>query len=76
MCENREVSVMLTQEQLAFLEDFQERCSKSTCPGISKESIVRCLLRLFENVEVDVQGIRTEDELLYRLLSALKATVA
>ncbi len=62
---SKRVSALLTNEQFAFLEGFESS-------SISKASVLRCLLRLFGNVEVDVWGVRTEDELLHRCLNSLR----
>ena len=70
---SREIMAELTQEQFSFLEDFEKRCERSGNTDISKASILRCLLRVFEEVDVDVRGVETEDELFYRALNILKA---
>jgi len=73
MDRNKEISAELTQEQFSFLEDFEKRCKNhSDSSSISKTMLLRCLLRLFEEVNVDVRGVKTEEELLRRSLSALK----
>jgi hypothetical protein len=69
----RQILAELTEEQFSFLEDFEKRCNGSGNTSISKGSILRCLLRLFEEVDVDVRGVETEDELFYRALDILKA---
>jgi hypothetical protein len=73
MSRSREILIELTQEQFLFLEDFGKRCGSSAAnQGISKASILRCLLKLFEEVDVDMQGVMTENDLLQRSLNALK----
>ncbi len=69
MSNNKEIQVELTQEQFSFLENFGGRCEDSGGSDISKASVLRCLLRLFQEMEADVHGVQTEDELLYRLLN-------
>ncbi len=72
MSNNKEIQVELTQEQFSFLEDFGRKCENPASSDISKASVLRCLPRLFREVEVDVRGVQTEDELLHRLLNASK----
>jgi len=69
-----EISAELTHEQLRFLEDFEKRCNEANSPGISKASILCCLLRLFDevNIEIDSHGATTEEALLSQLLDAAK----
>jgi len=69
MKNGRNISAQLTPEQFSFLADFEKQCSD---PDISKASIMRCLLRLFENVDVDLQPVRTEDDLLQQSLQVLR----
>ncbi len=68
---SKEISARLTREQFLFLEDFRSRCDGSDSLSISEASILRCLLRLFEKVDVDVKGVKTENELFYRSLKAV-----
>ena len=69
MSDGKRVSAILTEEQFYFLANFEERCNN---PDISKSSVLRCMIRLFEEADVDVRRVRTEDELLQRSLKALK----
>ena len=68
------IAAELTQEQFHFLEDFERRCNDPDSPAISKVSIFRCLLRAFGelDIEVDLSGACTEDELLHQFLSAVR----
>ena len=68
------IAAELTQEQLHFLEDFERRCNDPDSPAISKVSIFRCLLRAFEelDIEMDLSGACTEDELLHQFLGAVR----
>ena len=74
MTRGTDVLAELTQEQLHFLEDFERRCNKSDNADVSKVSILRCLLRVFEeaDVDIDLNGVNSEDDLLHRFLDALK----
>jgi len=74
MSRSTEISAELTHEQFRFLEDFERRCNETNNPGISKASILRCLLRLFHevNIKIDPQGANTEEALLSQLLTAAK----
>ena len=51
MNHSEKIQIDLTQEQLSFLENFGERCESPTGSDISKESVLRCLLRLFREVK-------------------------
>ena len=57
-----------------FMEDFERRCNKPDNTNVSKVSILRCLLRVFEetDTDIDLSGVRNEDDLLHRLLDALE----
>lgn len=74
MTRGTEVLAELTQEQFHFLEDFERRCNKSDNANVSKVSILRCLLRVLDEVDtdIDLSGVSSEDELLHRFLDALK----
>ena len=74
MTRGTEVLAELTQEQFHFLEDFERRCNKSENTDVSKVLILRCLLRVFEEADVDINlnGVSSEDDLLRRFLDALK----
>jgi len=74
MTRGTEVLAELTQEQFHFLEDFERRCNKSENTDVSKVLILRCLLRVFEEADIDINlnGVSSEDDLLHRFLDALK----
>ena len=72
MTRGTEVLAELTQEQFHFLEDFERRCSKPDNTNVSKVSILRCLLRVLVDNDIDLGGVSSEDELLHRFLGTLK----
>ena len=66
---SKEISAELTQEQYSFLADFEKQCQNSS---ISKSSVMRCLLKLIQEVDANIGRVETEDELLQCFLKALK----
>jgi len=73
---SRNVSMYLTEEQYSFLLNIAAECANEGGSGLSTQAILRTLIRLLQHLEVDVSGIRTEDELLQRLEDAAKANIA
>lgn len=63
----RNISLDFTEEEHSFILNMEERCASIGSSEISKESILRTLIRLLQRLEVDVSEVETEDQLLQRL---------
>ena len=51
-----------------------EQCARNYGSEISRGAILRALIRLLQQLEVDVSGVKTEDQLLQRMQNAVKRT--
>ncbi len=72
---SRNVCMYLTEEQCSFLLNIAGECANEGVPGLSTQGILRTLIRLLQHLEVDVSGVRTEDELLQRLEDAARTEI-
>ena len=75
MKNGQDVSLYFTEEQYSYLLNIAEQCAREGNSGLSKEVILQTLLRLLQRLEVDVTGVKTEDELLKRLEDAVEAEI-
>lgn len=69
---NRHISLHFTEKQDFFVLNMMERSMLKGAPGISKAAILRTLIRLLQQLDVDVSGVDTEDQLLERLKSSIQ----
>lgn len=69
---SRNTSLYLTEKEYSFVTNIAEHSTSDRNPGISKGAILRTLIRLVEHLDVDVSGVKTEDQLLQRLEDAVK----
>ena len=70
------LSVLLTSEQLDYLDGMVKTIMKSRVPQykkerITKNTIVRCLVEVLKEVNLDTKNIPDEEELLRRLKEKL-----
>ena len=71
VCHN--TSFRLTEEEHSFITNMAEQCSDGAGPEESRGKILRTLIRLFGHLDVDLSGVRTEDQLLQRLQDAVRS---
>ena len=69
---SRNTSLYLTEKEYSFVTSIAEHSVSHGDPGISRGSILRTLIRLVQHLEVDMSGVKTEDQLLQRLEDAVK----
>ena len=72
---SRNVCMYFTEEQCSFLLNIVGKCANEGVLGLSTQGILRTLIRLLQHLEVDVSGVRTEDELLQRLEDAARTEI-
>lgn len=69
---SRNTSLYLTEKEYSFVTSIAEHSARDRNPGISKGAILRTLIRLVQHLDVDMSGVKTEDQLLRRLEDAVK----
>ena len=57
----------------AKLARFGERCRLNGGHKLSKTSIIRTLVRALGDLDIDVRGVKTEEDLRAKILEATKA---
>jgi hypothetical protein len=65
-------TLSLTKKQICFLESVSKDCKFSGGRKLSRTSIFRALLSTAGNLCIDVEGVKSEEELMERVLSAFK----
>ncbi len=72
----RNISLDLTDTEYLFIADVARQCaSEGTCASeVSEHTVLRAMIRLLQNLEVDVCNVRTEEQLLDRLRNACRET--
>ena len=69
---SRNISLYFTEKEYSFLVDMINRSATSSSSGISKGGILRALVRMLQQLDVNLAGVKTEDELLKRLKDSLQ----
>ncbi len=66
------LSVFLNQEEDAYLETLASTAKFSGGKKISKTKLVEAMVRAFSTTKLDVRGVKTEEELLGRIIAQLR----
>ncbi len=66
------LSVFLNRQEDAYLENLASVAKFSGGKKISKTKLVENMVRAFSTTELDVRGVKTDDELLQRLIAQLR----
>jgi len=66
------LSVFLNRQEDAYLENLASIAKFSGGKKISKTKLVEAMVRAFSTTELDVRGVRTDDELLKRVIAQLR----
>ena len=66
------ISLHFTEKQDFFVMNIIKQSVCNGSSGISKSAILRALIRLLQQLDVDVTGVCTEDQLLERLKNSIQ----
>ena len=66
------LSVFLRRAEDAYLENLASTAKFSGGKKISKTKIVEAMIRAFRSANLDVRGVRSEDELYQRVIAQLR----
>ncbi|MFC1969225.1 hypothetical protein ACFLVF_01885 [Chloroflexota bacterium] len=66
------LSVFVGREEDAYLEDLASMAKFSGGKKLSKTKLVEAMVRAFRKSKLDVRGVKTEEELLKRVIAQLR----
>ncbi|MFC1900266.1 hypothetical protein ACFLYN_01595 [Chloroflexota bacterium] len=66
------LSVFLNRQEDAYLENLASIAKFSGGKKISKTKLVENMVKAFSNTDLDVRGVKTDEELLSRLIAQLR----
>jgi hypothetical protein len=66
------LSVFLNREEDAYLENLASTAKFSGGKKISKTKLIEAMVRAFKETDLDVRGVRDDEELLERVISQLR----
>ena len=66
------LSVFLNQEEDAYLENLASTAKFSGGKKLSKTRLIEAMVRAFSNTELDVRGVKTDEELYERVIAQLR----
>ena len=66
------LSVFLNQEEDAYLETLSSTAKFSGGRKISKTKLIEAMVRAFSTTKLDVRGVKTDEELLRRVIAQLR----
>lgn len=66
------VPITMPSSMVAFLENLGIECKRSGGHKIANTMIVRTLVRLLMDLDLDISGVRSEEELEARIKDAAK----
>ena len=65
-------SVSLNRKQVCFLDGISKTCKFTGGRKLTRTSIIRAFLIAGKKLDIDVNGVRTEEELKERMLGSFK----
>ena len=66
------LSVFLSREEDAYLENLASTAKFSGGKKISKTRLIEAMIRAFSTTALDVRGVKTDEELLKRVIAQLR----
>ena len=66
------LSVFLNREEDAYLETLASTAKFSGGKKISKTRLIEAMVRAFSTTKLDVQGVKTDEELFKRVIAQLR----
>ena len=66
------LSVFLQHEEDAYLENLASTAKFSGGKKLSKTKLIEAMVRAFKTTNLDVRGVRTDEELLKRVIAQLR----
>ena len=66
------LSVFLNREEDAYLENLASTAKFSGGKKLSKTKLIEAMVRAFHKTDLDVRGVRTDEELLKRVTAQLR----
>ena len=66
------LSVFLNREEDAYLESLASMAKFSGGKKLSKTKLIEAMVKAFRGVNLDVRGVKTEEELLGRVTAQLR----
>ncbi len=66
------LSVFLNREEDAYLEALASAAKFSGGKKLSKTKLIEAMVRAFSTTELDVRGVKTDEELLRRVTTQLR----
>ncbi len=70
--ETIKLSVFLNRGEDAYLESLASTAKFSGGKKLSKTKLIEAMVRAFRGAKLDVRGVRTEEELLKRVIAQLR----
>lgn len=66
------LSVFLNRQEYAYLESLASTARFSGGRKLSKTKLIEAMVRAFSSSKLDVQGVKTDEELLKRVITQLR----
>ena len=66
------VPISITKEMESWLQEFSNTMKATGGYKLPKSYVIRSLLGAIMKLKIEVQGVRTEEELAKRIISAIK----
>ena len=66
------LSVFLSREEDAYLENLASTAKFSGGKKLSKTKLIEAMVRAFRTTSIDVRGVKTDEELLKRVVAQLR----
>ena len=66
------LSVFLNHEEDAYLENLASTAKFSGGKKLSKTKLIEAMVRAFQETDLDVRGVRDDEELLNRVIAQLR----
>lgn len=72
MSKRRWTSVNLDKKQICFLDEISKNCKFTSGRKMSRTSVIRAFLRAWKKLDIDVNGVKSEEDLKERMAASFK----
>lgn len=65
-----QIIVRIKKRHLCFLKSISNKCRKNEGKALCRNSIMRALISVAKNMNIDVRGLKNEEELRKKIMEA------
>ena len=69
---DKKITVTLNSDTIRFLKGFSENLRENGGYYLGMSAIIRALIEVIKELDINIEGIKSQEELINRILSSIK----